>query len=295
VRAFRVVAGAAVLVAVLGARGCEAAGPSRTAAPVQATRAPVPSAAPVVRDEAAVWRKWGLAPLPPAPAPPQDAPLKLGRKGPVKVFDRVPTEERVVFITIDDGQEKDPAFVRMLTDLRVPVTMFLTDNVVMDDYAYFWPLQALGNHVQNHTLTHPVLPALGLDGQKREICGNQKALTERYGTSPTLLRPPYGRWNWATQQAARECGIDGIVMWRASMQIHDMQYDDVDKRLHPGDILLAHFRGPEQLKGETMTGMFAHMLKRVQRQGFAVARLEDYVSLRSGPGSSSPTDPPRRG
>jgi hypothetical protein len=61
------------------------------------------------------------------------------------------------------------------------------------------------------------------------------------------------------------------------MQIHDMQYDDVNKKLHPGDILLAHFRGKEQLKGETMTAMFAHMLKRIQKQGFAVARLEDYV------------------
>ncbi|MFB4304585.1 polysaccharide deacetylase family protein [Actinomadura sp. GTD37] len=284
-RAFRVAAAAAVLVAVLGARGCEPAersGPSERSGRggVAAPGEPAPSVAPVVRDEAAVWRTWGLRPLPPPPVVPADKPLKLGGKGPVKVFDSVPTEDRVVFITIDDGQEKDPRFVQMLTDLQVPVTMFLTDNVIQDDYGYFKPLQTLGNHVQNHTLTHPVLPTLGLDGQKREICGSQKILAEQYGTRPTLLRPPFGRWNWATQQAARECGIDGIVMWRASMQIHDMQYDDLNKRLHPGDILLAHFRGPEQLKGKTMTEMFANMLKRIQRQGFAVARLEDYVSPR---------------
>lgn len=293
-RALRVVAGAAVLVAMLGARGCEPSEPARkVAAPVQS--APAPSVTPVVRDEAAVWRAWGLKPLPPTPAPPLDKPLELGKKGPAKVFDRIPTEERVVFITIDDGQEKDPRFVQMLTDLKVPVTMFLTDNVIQDDYAYFKPLQALGNHVQNHTLTHPVLPTLGLYGQKHEICGDQKVLTEQYGTRPTLLRPPFGRWNWATQQAARECGIDGIVMWRASMQIHDMQYDDLNEKLHPGDILLAHFRGPEQLKGETMTEMFAHMLQRIGAQGFAVARLEDYISLRPGPAPTSPTDPPSPG
>lgn len=290
-RAVRVAA-VAVLVAAFG--GCRPAVEGRAARPAPPAR-PAPSVTPVVRDEAAVWRGWGLKPLPPAPAPPEDKPLKLGGKGPVKVFDRVPTEERVVFITIDDGQEKDPRFVQMLTDLKVPVTMFLTDDVVRDDYAYFKPLQALGNHVQNHTLAHPVLPLLGLDGQKHEICGAQEALTKQYGTEPTLLRPPYGRWNWATQQAARECGIDGIVMWRASMQIHDMQYDDANKKLHPGDILLAHFRGPEQLKGETMTEMFAHMLKRIGKQGFAVARLEDYISPRSAPASSSPPGPLRPG
>ena len=294
-RALRVVAGAAVLVVLLGARGCEPSEHGEVVAHTPEPAKPAPSAAPVVRDEAAVWRTWGLTPLPPAPEPPLDKPLKLGKKGPAKVFDQVPTEEKVVFITIDDGQEKDPRFVQMLTDLRVPVTMFLTDNAVQDDYAYFTPLQALGNHIQNHTLSHPVLPTLGLDGQKREICGNQKVLTKQYGTRPTLLRPPYGRWNWATQQAARECGIDGLVMWRASMQIHDMQYDDVDKKLHPGDILLAHFRGPEQLKGETMTEMFGHMLERIRRRGFAVARLEDYIGFRPAPEPTSPTDPPRQG
>ncbi|MEU8343749.1 polysaccharide deacetylase family protein [Spirillospora sp. NPDC048832] len=278
-RALRAVVGAAVLVALLGARGCEAS-EGDGAAPAPVEREPVPTATPVVRDEAAEWAKWGLKPLPPAPPPPEEKPLELGGKGPVEVFDKVPTEQRVVFITIDDGQEKDPRFVQMLTDLQVPVTMFLTDNVIQDDYGYFKPLQALGNRVQNHTLTHPVLPVLGLDGQKREICGNQKVLSKQYGTEPTLLRPPYGRWNWATQQAARKCGIDGIVMWRASMQIHDMQYDDANKKLHPGDILLAHFRGPEQLKGATMTEMFAAMLKRIGKQGFAVARLEDYVTPR---------------
>lgn len=265
----------AVVAAMLSA--CKASGHGEvTAKPSDPS--PPPTVMPVVRDEAAMWGKWGLKPLPPTPEPPEEKPLKLPGEGPVKVFDRVPTEERVVFITIDDGHEKDPRFVQMLTDLQVPVTMFLTDGLIQDDYAYFKPLQALGNHVQNHTLTHPVLPVIGLDGQKREICGDQDALSKQYGAKPTLLRPPYGRWNWATQQAARKCGIDGIVMWRASMQIHDMQYDDVNKRLHPGDILLAHFRGPEQLKGETMTAMFAHMLKRVQKQGFAVARLEDYIS-----------------
>lgn len=277
VGALRAAVAAAVLLALLGAKGCEASGRDGGAAP-PAEREPAPAATPAARDEAAEWAKWGLKPLPPAPAPPPERPLKLGGEGPVTVFDKVPTDQRVVFITIDDGQEKDPRFVQMLTDLRVPVTMFLTDNVIQDDYGYFKPLQALGNHVQNHTMTHPVLPTLGLDGQKHEICGAQKVLAKQYGTRPTLLRPPFGRWNWATQQAARECGIDGIVMWRASMQIHDMQYDDVNKKLHPGDILLAHFRGPEQLKGATMTEMFADMLKRIRRQGFAVARLEDYVT-----------------
>ncbi len=71
--------------------------------------------------------------------------------------------------------------------------------------------------------------------------------------------------------------MDAIVLWRESMQIKNMQYQRGDRKLHPGDIVLAHFRGPSELKGRTMTEMTATMLRRIQEQGFTVARLEDYV------------------
>ncbi|WP_242614432.1 polysaccharide deacetylase family protein [Actinomadura roseirufa] len=267
---FRVVVGGVAL--VLGLSGCKKA----VVADPPAGR----SAGPLAGEKPPDWHRWGLDAMTPAPAPPARKPLALGGKGPVKVFSNVPTKDRVVFVTIDDGQEKDPRFVQMLTDLRVPVSMFLTDANIRDHYDYFKPLQALGNHVQNHTLTHPVMRNLGVEGQRREICGDQRILTQRYGTAPKLFRPPFGMWNSLTQEAARECGLQGIVLWRASMQIHDMQYDDPNKKLHPGDVLLAHFRGPKQLKGESMTKMFAAMLKRIHRQGFSVGRLEDYISFR---------------
>ncbi|MGW1504290.1 hypothetical protein ACWCQW_38260 [Streptomyces mirabilis] len=55
-----------------------------------------------------------------------------------------------------------------------------------------------------------------------------------------------------------------------------MRYQKADKRLRPGDIFLAHFLGPKELKGTTMTVIFGNLLKHTQKQGFTVARLEDY-------------------
>ncbi|RMI39715.1 polysaccharide deacetylase family protein [Actinomadura harenae] len=215
-----------------------------------------------------------MRPAPPAPA---DKPIKLSKKGPAKVFNTVPTKEKIVFVTIDDGAEKDPKFVEMARELRVPFSMFLMNDAAKTNYAYFKPLQALGNHVQNHTLTHPVMRSLGPEAQKQQICGDQSILVRQYTTKPYLFRPPYGMYNMATQEAAASCGIHGIALWRESMQIHDMQYDDAGKKLHPGDIILAHFRGPKELKGSTMTQMFAALLKHITKQGYTVARLEDYV------------------
>ena len=243
-----------------------------------AAAATAPGAAPAEGD-AAAWAKWNLKPLTPAPAPPADKPIKLERSGTAPVFSDVKTTDKVVFITIDDGAEKDPKFVEMLTDLKVPITMFLTKDIVKNDYGYFKPLQALGNHIQNHTVTHPVMSKLSPEKQKSEVCEDQAALTQQYGTAPLLFRPPFGDGaNTPTlNNSVQQCGPRAIVLWRESMQIHDMQYQAGDKKLKPGDIILAHFRGPKELKGATMTQMFADLLARIQEQGFSVARLDDYI------------------
>ncbi|WP_338677218.1 polysaccharide deacetylase family protein [Streptomyces sp. SCSIO 30461] len=226
---------------------------------------------------AAAYRKWGIPPLAAPPAPPKTKPLILRAGGGIPVISDIPVKDKVVFITVDDGAEKDPEFLTMMKELKVPFSMFLTDSAISSDYGYFDRLRKLGNGVHNHTLTHPDLRTLDAAAQKREICGQQDKLKARYGTAPRLLRPPYGNWNEDTRAAAMACGAEAIVLWRESMQIKNMQYQRGDKKLHPGDIILAHFRGPSDLKGTTMTEMTAHLLRRIQEQGFTVARLEDYL------------------
>lgn len=247
----------------------------------QGTSAPVgPSSAPSDQGgsgTAAAYRKWGLEPLPAAPPPPRTKPVATVPGAPVPVISDVPVTDKVVFVTFDDGAEKDPKFVEMMRELKVPFTMFLTDAIIRSDYAYFRPLQALGNSIENHTLTHPNLRTLSVTAQRHEMCGQQTRIATEYGRTPRLFRPPYGNWNEATRTAAGACGLRAVVLWREAMQIKGMRYQRGDKRLHPGDVILAHFRGPEELKGHSMTEMTANMLRQIQQQGFAVARLEDYV------------------
>lgn len=230
---------------------------------------------------AAAWARWGLKPLAPAPAAPADKPIKLTRSGKVPVITHVPTADKVVFLTLDDGAEKDPRFVPLMQQLRIPVTMFLTKDIIEDDYAYFTPLQALGNSIQNHTVSHPPMNTLSLTAQKQQVCQDQRTLTSEYGTAPFLFRPPYGAgaYTASLNEAVQSCGPRAIVLWKETMQITGLQYQTPERRLQPGDIILAHFRGPSELKGETMTQMFVNLVKRVEEQGFTVARLDDYIQL----------------
>lgn len=285
--------GAGALAVLLAASGCGGSTPEDQHRAVPAQPAVASSVAPPVGGSStpaqdtvgdAAWAKWGLKPMAKAPAPPADKPIKLTKTGAVPVFSEIPTHDKVVFITIDDGAEKDPKFVEMLTELKVPITMFLTKDIVKGNYGYFKPLQALGNSIQNHTVSHPVMSKLTAAQQKSQICDDQAALTEQYGTAPYLFRPPYGDGaNTPTlNTSVQECGPRAVVLWRESMQIHDMQYQAADKKLKNGDIILAHFRGPSELKGETMTQMFGELLSRIREQGFTVARLDDYIAKPAG-------------
>ena len=62
-------------------------------------------------------RYEGLKPFAPAPPPPAVKPLRLSASDP-KVFSHLPMTDKVVFVTIDDGIEKDPRFIQMVKDRK---------------------------------------------------------------------------------------------------------------------------------------------------------------------------------
>ncbi|MBB4983580.1 MULTISPECIES: polysaccharide deacetylase family protein [Streptomyces] len=232
-------------------------------------------------------KKWGLQKVPlEAPAPPAVKPKITTRKGfetdgegLPPVFTTVPTKQKVVFLTIDDGAEKDPQLLKMMKELRIPYSAFLSDYLVKDDYGYFAKMQKSedsGVALNNHTLHHRYLPALSYGEQKREICGMQDVIEKRFGKRPPLFRPPYGNYNEDTLQAAKSCGIKAVPLWAAEAFPDHMEWREWDRDLHPGDIVLTHFRGKEDWKG-TMPDMIRRVMNVITSKGYAVAKLEDYV------------------
>ncbi|MFJ9740966.1 polysaccharide deacetylase family protein [Streptomyces sp. NPDC101166] len=272
--------------------GDGAAGPAPGRQPDESPKAgPLHSYAARLRADhaarAAAAERWDLekVPLTP-PAPPARKP-RIGTRegfevddheelGLPPVFTTVPTDDKVVFLTVDDGAEKDPAFLRMMTELRIPYTAFLSDYLVKDDYGYFKKMQDDGVTLNNHTLHHPYLPGLSYQRQKREICGMQDVVEEQYGRRPSLFRPPYGNYNRATLRAAKSCGVTHVPLWNEEVFVDHWEYREWDRELHPGDIVLSHFRGPDDWKG-TMPDMIRTFLNKATKEGYAVARLEDYL------------------
>ncbi|MCX4527584.1 polysaccharide deacetylase family protein [Streptomyces sp. NBC_01551] len=261
----------------MGRKASQGASPQAAASPSPSARSSAGAEAPA--DDA--YKRWGLSqPLKFAPKPDRKPALASAAPGKAPVVDRIPVPagEKVVFLTFDDGAEKDPEFLKMAADLKLPISMFLTDNVASSDYGHFEKLRdnGSGSTINNHTLTHPNLRTLSFAAQKKEICGQQDRLQQRFGHRPPLFRPPFGNYNDDTLRAASECGVSSVVLWRVSMQINNFQYAE-GSALKPGDIILAHFRGKAELKGSTEIEMTTRMLRRIQDQGYAIGRLEDYL------------------
>ncbi|MFB8775879.1 polysaccharide deacetylase family protein [Streptomyces broussonetiae] len=235
----------------------------------------------------AAAKRWKLrrVPLTPPP-PPARKPHLTTRKGfevtghraldLPPVFTTVPTRDKVVFLTIDDGAEKDPAFLRMMSELKIPYTAFLSDYLVKEDYGYFKRMRDRGVTLNNHTLHHPYLPGLSYARQRQEICGMQDVIEKRYGTRPALFRPPFGNYDKNTLLAAKSCGIKHVPLWNEEVFVDRWEYREWDRALHPGDIVLSHFRGRGDWKG-TMPDMIRRFLDKVTAEGYAVAKLEDYL------------------
>ncbi|MBS2961987.1 polysaccharide deacetylase family protein [Actinocrinis puniceicyclus] len=281
-------AGLAVLgsfaAACQGGSGPAAGAAADSAEPIgtQATGASVSASASATAggvDAELISRRYqGLKPFAAVPPAPTAKPIALSAEHPA-VFSKVPTGDKVVFVTIDDGIEKDPAFIQMVRDFQIPITVSLADTLIRDDYAYFEKLYQTGFvSIQNHTVNHPLdMPRLSAQQQLDEIAGQQQKLGKEYGVAPYIFRAPGGNYNATTVGAVRQAGLKGLMMWKESMEIHDMQYQTASHLLRPGDIILAHFRGPAQLKGETMVQMMINLYKHIQAQGFTVADITKYV------------------
>nr|BFE61252.1 hypothetical protein GCM10020063_057780 [Dactylosporangium thailandense] len=208
--------------------------------------------------------------LPRFDKPPPAVRTAAAEDGALPWIARVPTDQRVAFLTIDDGWVKHPEAAELLREAHVPVTLFLTINAISDNPEYFRTLQGLGAVIEAHTITHNKLTGLSYDAQRQEICGSADRLGELYGRRPTLFRPPFGEKDATTLRVARDCGMKAAFFWKESVNQGNVWYQDV-KVVQPGDVILMHFR-------DQFVEDFIGALQGIKRAGLTPARLEDYFS-----------------
>ncbi|MFG2038999.1 polysaccharide deacetylase family protein [Dactylosporangium sp. NPDC048998] len=184
-------------------------------------------------------------------------------------YARIPTDQPVAFLTIDDGWIKRPEALELLRESGVKVTLFLTINAIKDNPGYFKQLRDAGADIEAHTLTHPNLKGKSYDFQKREICGSADQLGTLYGKRPTLFRPPFGDKDATTLKVAHDCGLRAGFFWKETVDKGIVRYQE-GHAIQKGDIILMHFR-------DRFVDDFIAALQAISAAGLTPALLADYM------------------
>ncbi|XVQ13755.1 polysaccharide deacetylase family protein [Spirillospora sp. CA-255316] len=226
------------------------------------------------------------------PKPGSWTPPKPAPDGLPPVIRSIGTQDKVVFLTIDDGYEYDPEFVDLVRRERVPIMTFLTSQYVKGQGQYFWAMRNAGSQMENHTVSHKNMALQSPETQRKEICEASDTIAQQYGRRPQIFRPPFGSMNETTRRMAKECGIKSILMWSAEFYNGTTgpgvgfngfaRGDGSGKNFRPGDIVLMHYR-----KG--LAEQFKMILGWIRQQGFRPAAVENY--LPKSLGGNAPDQP----
>jgi peptidoglycan/xylan/chitin deacetylase (PgdA/CDA1 family) len=207
--------------------------------------------------------------LPKFGQPPAPRRINFPESDSAAYYSRIPTDQPVAFLTIDDGWVKHPEALELLRESGAKVTLFLTINAIKDNPGYFKQLQDAGADIQAHTVTHPNLKGKSYDFQKREICGSADQLGTMYGHRPKLFRPPFGEKDATTLKVARDCGLTAGFFWKETVDKGVVRYQH-GQTVQAGDILLMHFR-------DRYVDDFIASLQAISAAGLTPALLADYM------------------
>jgi peptidoglycan/xylan/chitin deacetylase (PgdA/CDA1 family) len=182
--------------------------------------------------------------------------------GALRVVWRVPTKERLVALTFDDGPttEYTGEVLRILAAHDVTATFNLVGSRVAARPALARQTRLAHHELGNHTWSHVDLGQLSERRARDELQRTHEVILETTGVAPKTMRPPYGRIAGPTLLAAADLGYP-VVLWNVMMHEHHntvaANAQQVIGGVVPGSIVLAHDGG----KGPRWVGI--HGLDRI--------------------------------
>lgn len=183
---------------------------------------------------------------------------------------RIPTSEKVLFLTFDDGPipEVTPWVLDTLRAFEAKATFFCIGDNVRKHPDIYQQILREGHAVGNHTFNH----LKGWETSTSDYLENVRLCRERVKSK--LFRPPYGRATAAQTRALRP--HYRFVMWEVLSGDFDVKISpekclrNVLDNVRPGSIVLFH----DSLKAEKrMRFALTHTLEKLAGEGWHFEKL----------------------
>jgi peptidoglycan/xylan/chitin deacetylase (PgdA/CDA1 family) len=185
---------------------------------------------------------------------------------------RMPTREKTIFLTFDDGPVPGPTetVLATLRDYHAKATFFCIGDNIRKHGSVFDRVRAEGHAVANHTRHH----RNGWNTPPAEYVANVHACDEDLGAPAVFFRPPYGR---ITPTQVRQLAYKKIVMWDVLTRDYDRSLSPENclkgslAAARPGSIVVFH----DSLKAEkNLTYVLPRFLDATRSQGYSFALLD---------------------
>lgn len=194
-----------------------------------------------------------------------------------RVYWQIPTSEKIVFLTFDQGYEHNQntsSILDTLKEKQVKVTFFVTGSYVDENPELIQRMQREGHQIGNHTVHHyRAAPTLDQDLQKyiRDI----KDLEDKVVQLTKLHRPPEGGYSERSLSILKDLGYT-TVFWSFAYRdwLTDHQPDPsvalktIVDQLHPGSVILLHS------VSDTNTSILGRVIDQARAKGYRFELLK---------------------
>lgn len=178
----------------------------------------------------------------------EDLPAEPNLPEPVETPDNEEVDcekEKCVALTFDDGpsSKNTPKLLDILAKEDVPATFFVLGTQAKAFPDIVARAAEEGHEIASHTWQHSNLTSLSGKALEKDLTKANKAIKKAFGTTPHLLRPPYGASNGEVAKVAKKKKL-ALVFW--DVDTLDWQHRDPKKTVKhareakKGSIVLMH-------------------------------------------------------
>lgn len=178
-----------------------------------------PPVIPVLNYHSVTIEPGNIVVISPAKLKEQMAYLKKNEYHPLTLGDfiaimdgRMEAPSKPVLLTFDDGYTDNyEEAMPILKEFGFPATLYVSPGMTETPGYLNWDqikeIQKAGWDIQPHGMTHPSLPKLNAEEQRKEILEAKKQIEDELGTPAETFCYPFGEYNQTTLQILEEAGF----------------------------------------------------------------------------------------
>ncbi len=152
---------------------------------------------------------------------------------------------RLIALTFDDGPH--PEYTRKILDILdscgAKATFFAVGKMAVKYPELIREIDRRGHEIGNHTFEHRLMTELTKAETLEELENDEQEIASITGKRPEVFRPPSGKYNSVTVEAAASIGLF-TVLWTNHSDYGAMRSSDVISNVlanpKDGDIILLH-------------------------------------------------------